>query len=409
MRVWILTAFVACAAIASGGTAAATLSAAPLSFRDLVALARTDAFEVRFAQARVVESRGRLVQAGGLSQSNPTLEVTAGKRHGDVDADESEIAITMPFGFGANRGPRVATAKADLRREESSLDDARRVAIGRAANAFYRAQHASRLVEIAAERCALADSLVRIARERERAGDVAMFDVTVAEAEESRAASDLAAQQGNVIRARGEVAYAIGFASTAELEIGGDLADRSYLDSLLASGANAARSDVDAARAYVEQREAEVTLSGRARIPDISLLASSAREDGEKITRGGAEITLPIFQRGAGSRGEARGRLQLAQSESDAVRSAAAIETETAIAVHEAAMTALREFEERALPSAATYSAMVTQSYRAGRIDLPSLLLIRREALETRIEHAGRLLEAANAAIDLALAKGILR
>jgi len=398
----------AIAAIASIGSAVA-FAAAPLSFREIVSRARTDAFEVRIAAARVIESRGRLAQARALSQSNPVVEFAAGKRRGDADTDESEVAITMPFGFGATRGPRVATADAELRSVESGVRDARRMALGRAASAYYQAHHARRLVEIARERLALADSLVEIARERERAGDAAKFDVIVAEAERSRAASDLSAQQGNVFRAHGEIARAIGVASAADLEIDGDLADRGYLDSLLASGADAVRPDVDAARAHVEQREAEVSLAGRARLPEVAIVASSAREDDEEIVMAGAEITLPLFQRGGGARGEAKGRLELARAESEAARFAAAIDLETAASAHASAMTALREFEERALPSAAAYGAMATQSYRAGRIDLPSLLLIRREALETRMEHADRLLDAAQAAIELTLARGLLQ
>ena len=49
---------------------------------------------------------------------------------------------------------------------------------------------------------------------------------------------------------------------------------------------------------------------------------------------------------------------------------------------------------------------MVRESYRAGKMDLPALLLVRRDLLETRREYLDRLLDAALAGIDLAVARG---
>jgi outer membrane protein, heavy metal efflux system len=388
---------------------AAAAAAEALTFDEVVSRARVNAFDVRFAEARLVEARGRLSGARALSQENPALSATAGERRGDVDSDESEIALTIPFGLGLERGPRVAMAESDLLREEASLLDARRLAIGRASAAFYGALHAERLVAIAEERQSLADSLLETARARERAGDVAQFDVAVAESERGRAESELAARRADVARALGDLAKAIGLASIAGLQIEGELSDVARVDSLIAWGTAPERPDVAAARAHVAMRTSELQLAGRERLPDIALLGSSAREEGDEIVQAGAEITLPIFQRGQGSRGEAQGRRELAESEHDAALAAAAIERESAEAAYAAANDALSRFEENALPRALAYNAMATESYRVGRMDLPALLLIRKEALETQREHADRMHEKALAAIDVAVARGLFQ
>jgi cobalt-zinc-cadmium efflux system outer membrane protein len=49
---------------------------------------------------------------------------------------------------------------------------------------------------------------------------------------------------------------------------------------------------------------------------------------------------------------------------------------------------------------------MARESYRAGKMDLPAVLVVRREALDTRREYLDRLLEAALSGIDLAVATG---
>ena len=394
-----------------GGLAFANVAAADtFTFDDVVARARASAFEVRFAEARLIEARGRLSGARALSQENPALSATTGERRGDVDSDESEIALTIPFGFGLARGPRVAMAESDLSREEANLLDARRLAIGRAAAAFYGVLHAERLAAIAEERQSLADSLLETARERERAGDVAQFDVAVAESERGRAESELLAQRAAVARALGDLAKSIGLASVAGLEVEGDLSDVERLDSLIAwGGAAPERPDIAAARAHVAMRASEAKLAGRERLPDIALLGSTAREEGDEIVQAGAEITLPIFQRGQGSRGETEGRRALAHSEQEAALAAAAIERESADAAYVAANDALGRFEEDALPRALAYGGMATESYRVGRMDLPTLLLIRKEALETKREHAERMHEKALAAIDVAVARGLFQ
>jgi outer membrane protein TolC len=389
---------------------AAGAAAETLTFDDVLARSRSYAFDVRFAEARVVEARGRVTGARALSQENPVVEALTGERRGEVETDETEIALTIPFGrLGLQRGPRVAMAEADLTREESNLADARRLAMGRAAEAFYRVLHARRLYAIAESRLVLADSLLAIARERERVGDVAQFDVKVAESEHGRAESDLLAQEGTVTGAAADLAKSIGLESVADLDVAGDLADQSGLDSLIDWGAAPERPDVMAAQAHVEMRAEESSLAGRERIPDFSLLGSSAREEGDEIVQGGAAITLPIFQRGQGSRGEARGRAELAQSERDATLAARNIESESAETMYRVATGALDRFEEVALPNALEYSSMATESYRAGRMDLPALLLIRREGLDAQREHADRQLERAVAAIELAVARGLFR
>jgi cobalt-zinc-cadmium efflux system outer membrane protein len=59
-----------------------------------------------------------------------------------------------------------------------------------------------------------------------------------------------------------------------------------------------------------------------------------------------------------------------------------------------------------ALPLAIENERMARESYAAGKIELTAMLVVRREALDTRAEYLERLLEAALAAVDLWVAQG---
>jgi cobalt-zinc-cadmium efflux system outer membrane protein len=103
---------------------------------------------------------------------------------------------------------------------------------------------------------------------------------------------------------------------------------------------------------------------------------------------------------------EARARHARAEIASAARRAAVRAEVEGARAAYAAAVSAADRLEATALPNAGTIAAMAAEAYRAGKIDLAALLVIRRDALETRREHADRLLDAALAGVDLAVAVG---
>jgi len=68
----------------------------------------------------------------------------------------------------------------------------------------------------------------------------------------------------------------------------------------------------------------------------------------------------------------------------------------------------LRLLEKDGLPRQQENEALARESYRAGKINLATLLLVRREALDTRREYLERLLEAADAGVNLAAAVGAL-
>ncbi|MBA2538368.1 MAG: hypothetical protein H0V17_01930 [Deltaproteobacteria bacterium] len=79
---------------------------------------------------------------------------------------------------------------------------------------------------------------------------------------------------------------------------------------------------------------------------------------------------------------------------------------DSARATYAAALSAAEILENEAVPLSIENETAASASYRAGKIDLGALLVIRREVLDTRREHLDRLLDAAVAGVDLWIARG---
>jgi cobalt-zinc-cadmium efflux system outer membrane protein len=88
------------------------------------------------------------------------------------------------------------------------------------------------------------------------------------------------------------------------------------------------------------------------------------------------------------------------------LQNAAAAEFEGFRGIYEQASAAAEQLGDRGLPRVRESETMARESYRAGKLDLPALLVVRRELLDARREHVDRLLDAALAGIDLAVAMG---
>ena len=386
--------------------AAATQPNSPtdsLTAERVVALARASAPRVRVAEARVQEARGRLSGARALGRENPSFEGVAAT---EGPEQRTEWELTVPLQFGIGRSSGIGVASAELKRDTELLADARRGAVGAALAAYYRVLHGSARVGLARERLDVSREIRRSAAERHRSGDVPRLELLLAETEEVRAESELLAEEQSMARERIDLAVTLGLASGLNLSVAGDLGDRGYLARTLESPPTERRADVLAA-------EQEVRASGSARtharssiLPGLEFLLHYDHEDGESVLKPGVGVTVPLFQHGQESRATAGAREQNAKSELEATRNAAAAEAEGLERVYAGATRAAEQLGTRAIPHVDESERMIRESYLAGKIALPAMLFVRRDLLDARREYLDRLLDAALAAIDLAVARG---
>jgi cobalt-zinc-cadmium efflux system outer membrane protein len=375
-----------------------------LNAERVVALARARAPLVRLAESHVLEARGRLAGARAFAQDNPTIEGVAGT--GDRFERRTQWELNVPVGIGPGWLGRTGVARAELERERQLVADARRGAVGAALAAYYRVLHASRRVELARERHSVASEVERAAVERHRAGQAPRLEVLVTETEGVRAESELRAEEQGLARARMALAGILGLPSGERLAIAGDLADRSLVTQTLAAAGPAQRADVLAADQELRAARAAKRLARTEFLPGLAFRLHYGHEAGDVLVQPGVAVTVPLFQNGQESRRVARAREMRATSELERTRNTAAAEVEGLEKVYEAATSAAEQLGSRAMPHVLESESMVRESYRAGKMDLPALLVVRRDLLDTRREYLDRLLDAALAGIDLAVARG---
>ncbi len=381
-------------------------NAEALTAEAVVRLAAASAPQVLIAETGVLGARGRVDDARALGQDNPIVTGLHGS--GETPDDASEIELEIPLGFGLKRTRRIAEAQAGLERETHMVADVQRRAVGWALAAFYRVLHAEERRSISRDRRYLAEEVRRVASEKVRTGDAPRLELIVAEGELSRAESEVLAEDRGVTQARVELATMLGLPSGANLEIAGDLSDRSLFDAIDISSDPARRPDVLAAESEMKASLAAVSGAQAAVLPGFSFVLSYQHSRSDDIVRPGLSVSLPLFNRGRGIRGEARARQERAAVELAAQRSAALAESEGAWSAYRSAIASAREIEEHGLARALEMESLARESYEAGKLDLPGLLIVRSSALDTRREHADRMLDAALAGIDLGVAVGAL-
>jgi cobalt-zinc-cadmium efflux system outer membrane protein len=376
-----------------------------LTFDDVVQLARSQAPAVRLADADVGVERGRRAGARVLVADNPVLSGGVGSRWADERTTDRELSLSVPIELGGQRSKRTAAADADIRVAKERAGDVRRRAAGRAAEIYFEVLFAHEALALSEERRALAERLVETARARKQAGDAAELEVNLAEGELSRARSGVASARRLVASARTRLATMLGLDSMEGVTVAGALDDWSFVG--IDGGTEVGdRSDVRVARARVSDASADVELADARRWPALSFQVTYAHEESADIAFGGLAITLPLFERGQGERAEARAERHRAELEVELTERAASAEVQGAREAYVAAVAAVDEMTGSALPLAIENERMARESYAAGKIELTAMLVVRREALDTRAEYLERLLEAALAAVDLWVAQG---
>ena len=394
-RRWFVCLSVLCSAASS-----ARAESPALSLSRVIELARTGAPGAMIARARAVEVRAELVGARRFGTRNPVLEADLGPRWSDGRSTDLQASVSFPLDLGGRRDKRVAVVEAAIEREQLEARSAERTAIGTAVTAYYLALHADRRLALAEDRVHLADAAEVTARQRMRAGDVAEFEVNLARGEVARARSGVVAARAEQARARAQLAAGLGISSAPVV---GDLADRTLIDG---TATTTARLELRVLAQEVEVAAAERSAARSERWPSLDLRLSYQHERDADIVLGGISVALPVFERGQGDQARAEARGTRAEIELAARTALATAEVDSARQTYAAMIATVQILEQEAVPLSIENETAASASYRAGKIDLGALLVIRREALETRREHLDRLLDAALAAVDLWMARG---
>jgi cobalt-zinc-cadmium efflux system outer membrane protein len=402
---------VACTALALASVSLCSSAAsaqAVLTLEDVLSRARTQAPQVIAARMAIEEARGSVLGASVRLSSNPELDLSVGSRDAvGARSTDFQFGVSQMLDPRGQRAARIEGAMARVDQATATADATARDALRTAASMFYRAVYSTEQVRMLASSEELATGIYQIAERRARAGDLAALDVNLARATLARARASREVAEAERLASLGALRAVLGLAQ--EIAVQGRLERPAVLDVNSLAVAVQQRPQLAALEHAIREAEAEVKIGRTFSKPSYGFGARYEREGDDQIVLGGFTVSLPVFSKGQELRATGMARAARLRAELTAARTRTEIELKTAVASYERRLSAARVLETDALPSLDDNDTLTTRSFDVGQIGLPDVLLIRREALETRLQHLSLLLEAALARVDVDAAAGVLR
>jgi cobalt-zinc-cadmium efflux system outer membrane protein len=339
------------------------------------------ATQVAQSEARV--SGAAVTAAGVLSLENPVLSGMGGVRFNpDGSRPFSGVAtVSWPVDLGGKRNTRVEAAKAEYRAATASaVSDERRLLL----DALL--QHAlvlsdERRVAIATVRHTLSERVYAAAQRRRAAGSVPELDVALAAMQEKRDASSKEAARGARDADKLMLLTLLGLSTNATIQ--GPLVPEGEAPSLAALMARIdQRPEVRAVASAAEAAHAKSARERAVGWPTISILAQYERDDRANIGLLGLAVPLPVLNANDTEVATTAAAVHAAKARMVQSRNAAGGQTRELYARY----LATKATSDSLAPTAALATRAVTHAtrgYELGENDLASVLLVRREAIES--------------------------
>jgi outer membrane protein, heavy metal efflux system len=398
------TVLVLCCSLAAAAPAGAQT---PLTLdRALEVLRSGPAAEL--VRLRVAEAGGLLAGARRLLTENPTLTGAAGPRlaPGQRRTLDARVELLQPLDLPGSRRARVSAAQAAVDAQVASGEAVLRQAEGEVAVAFFRTVAGQQREQVAAAAESGARRAVDALVRRHQLRDVALLDVNVGKTALARATALLRMARAERLAGQAALARLLVIEDAGNLQVRGDLRQqqRFALPALLERARD--RPSLRALAAEAREAEAQAALGRAARWPRLALGGSYERDGSDDVLAAILSVELPIFERGQTARATGGARAGRLRMEADAAHRATLASLRGSHAVYQERLSAAAALEE-ALPLLEQNEELARKSYEAGQLSLAEWIVVRREGLDTRLEHLEQLLAAAEAGVALALAAGV--
>jgi outer membrane protein, heavy metal efflux system len=389
----------ALAVLVAGGACLGFAATNALTLDEAVRLALANNPELRASGARVDAAAGRAYQA--KKWSNPELELMAedwpvSSGRGFSDAKQTiGIAQTLPFPGKKSLDRQVGGAGVRLSEAELALFRTELVRDVKAG--FCRVLASERLVAVAAQLVAVAESSAATARKRVEAGAAAYQEQLRAEVQWEHARTELTGFERELAAARQVFATVLGRDDLKDAALSGALAERSDAGLLGDTAAErlASHPSVSGAQANLDRARLQ---SRRARLdpyPDVKVGLAGGRigATDESIIQLGFSVPLPILDRGKGKQQEARANVRVAEAELQAVQQQLQREWANARERYRTAAEQVANYRERILPKAEAALRLVQTGFEQGKFNFIDLADTQRTTAEARLAFQQKLLE----------------
>jgi cobalt-zinc-cadmium efflux system outer membrane protein len=381
-----------------------------LTLEEALARARTANGDVAVARARIAEAEARLLDASARFRENPVIEGSAGPRTGTgARSTELDIGISQQFETGGQRRARIAAANAGVERQRAEVGQIMRTAVIEVASAFVDGLAATERLAVAEQADSVARELLNVTERRYALGDIAAIDVNLARIHAARTAAALVSACADLSAAGGRLRALLRLPGGEPIEFRGslELPAPAPLD-VLVEGVDQ-RPEFAVLAAEVKEADAQAQLGRALRRPDLGVRVGYEREEADTIVLGGLTVTWPAFQRGQGTAVAGSARATRARLETEIAKERAVTELRSAHVLYQQRSTLAATVQRDTTASLDDNETLARRSFEAGEMNVLDLLMIRRDAAESRLAVIGYRLDAARARLAVDIAAGVLR
>lgn len=378
------------------------------------------------------EHRGIEIAQGQLKQAqvfalNPEVEFRAPGIGSSGTIGEFEAVLSQEIEVAGRRGLRVRAASFGLERTQAEVEDAARRMLAEVSNAFFRALAAQERLVVVTELGALGQQLLEVTQIQVREGEISIMEANLAEIEAGRARARMLAERREAASARLALQQLIGISPDQDIRLDANRADvpgpTTFDPDSLILLALAQRSDLVARSRAVEEYDVLAGLARREAIPNPRIGLFVEREERFSNVSGpggpaiqlespriGLRVSLPIplFQRNQGVVAEQVARTARAQYDYQATELAVRTQVVRAVRAYESASAEVRIFEQEVLPSARANQQLLDAAFQAGKVALPTLLLLRNQLLDAELSYWDAWLAERRALVELQSATATL-
>lgn len=395
-------------------------------------------------------ARGALQQARVL-RFNPDITAAAPGVGTTSARNPVQATLIQELEVAGQRGLRIDAARVGVSRTTAVVQNSARLGVADVTVAFYRALSAERRLGVTRDGLTLTTRLIDAVRTQVREGEISALEGTLAEIEFGRAQARVLAAERLATASVLELKRLVGVAAErpvrledpsapSAMPVGATNADSLHappaaeaadsaarmlrtapaapglpdpasldVDSL-ARLALAQRPDFAASSAAVREFETLTSLARREALPNprVGVLAEQVPNDNGLRVGPAVGLSLPLWNRNQGLVSQRRAQSRQARLQRQAIELRIRTDVETAVQSYRSATREAAAFESAVRQPARVNAALLETAFRAGKIALPTLLLLRNQLLDAELGYWDAWLARQDALVQLDAATGLL-
>jgi outer membrane protein TolC len=366
--------------------------------------------DVAQARAHVTENQALLAAARGAAapslQANYAAAPQAGNNNNTVEQSLTTVGAGITLGDYLSYRPAVRQAQYALSQAQYDLLDAQRTEREKTIRLYYQALQAVATAGLRSQDVAGAQSDLRAAQLRFKAGDVPRLDIVRAQVALANARANLDAAQVDVANAENALSVETGVAvaDLGAMQAVPATAPLPTTPEAAVTRALAQRSDLFSAVQAVNAEKAAVAVTQRGVLPVVNVSGGYTRgyDSGVLVSGPSANVTLslPISHEAANRTAAERARLVQAQDKEAALRRVITVAVSSAARTYEESLRAL-DSARRARAAAQEELRATEIGYRSGASSSLDVADARRTYLQAALAEVTAVYAQAQAAAQL--------